>query len=290
MYWLWLLNNHLAKGRAAAHPEHHCPVDAGEFLQQFGIGVFMVVGIYVAQLHLVVALLGYAVLYGHHCIHLLGCFLLGIADEGEELLAVGLVCFAHRLCLIVVVEIVVGDTKSKSSLGDAHHVLSGVAEIGSHTPREHHCVFSAAVELSRQTEILRTVLHVAQTLQGRFQWFVTLAVEPHAVHHEVVESAYLVTQCAGFLWFVGKLQYQLVNLKLVLVVEVHKRSVCHMFRVERMVLQPCSCGILYEIRSWFHSQVHVFLVVAFQVWLRAGCCRSGNKSQHNHLQCFHLLF
>lgn len=72
----------------------------------------MVVGIDVAQLHLVVAHLGDTCLNGDHGLHLLLCRGFVGSGEHEELLEILLVSFKHALVLSVIGDIIVALAES----------------------------------------------------------------------------------------------------------------------------------------------------------------------------------
>ena len=284
MYRLGLPEVYLIEYGEAAYPEYCWPVNAWVLLDELCVGKFMIVGVDVAALHLVVAYLGNAVLDFHDGLHLL-CSRLGvIADKLEELGHVGLVGSDNGLRLRVLIEIIFRCAQSQSGLRYGYDVVAGVPLVCSHTPCVHHGRFTLAVELCRNALVFLAVLDGFNLLQVCLYWVEAFLVEPHAVHHEVVERANLVAQGAALLGRIGKLEYQLLYLQLVLVVEVREGTVGDMLVVKRMTFQPCSCRVLNEVGTRLYAGVHVGLVKTFKV-LCAGGEVPYRKCQHRK-HCF----
>ena len=154
----------------------------------------MIVGVYVAQFHVVVACLCYACLDGEEHIGLLLSRLFVVAYELEQGLDVFLVGVAHLNGLLVVVQIVVALAQTYSALRYSYDVLRRIALVGSHAYAEHHCAHALIVELSHDELILFLVLYRLNFRKHRFQRCGSLTVQTDAVHHQVVEVAYLLSE------------------------------------------------------------------------------------------------
>ena len=162
-----LLHHKFFEGRKSRHPEHGWPIYSWEVAHQFVIGHLVVVGVDIAQLHLVVTGSGNAFLYGIHLLHAIGGCGLVVAQCLEQTFAIGFIRLAHRLSLRVVVEVVVAVAQSESCLRNAHDVVVSIAEVGTCAPGIHHRVLAATVNLGRDALIFLAVLDGTNALNVR---------------------------------------------------------------------------------------------------------------------------
>ena len=241
----------------ALSQEEVAPVDAREVLHESVVCHLVVVGLHVAQLYLALACLGDACLDAYCGVGLALSSSLVVAGENEHLLEVFGVSLAHSNHLSVVREVVVALAESESALTKTHEVVGSVLHVGTYADSEHEAVETACVELCCDELILAAVVHVVNLLQNRLQRFCTLAVAAHAVHSEVVERTYLLSECALGLRFRRVLLDESKDALLVHLVEVGERSVASVFCIKRVGLAPATDSILIEVLSGLHCRVHV---------------------------------
>ena len=124
------------------------------------------------------------------------------------------------------------------------------------------------------------VLYGSHLSQIRLQRRSTLTVQAHAIHHEVVDAAYLLSERTFLLRFCCKLVDELLNALLVLLLKVYERSVHRMFCIERMTLHPSSSCIAVKIVAGLYREVHVGLVDArSECLLRESRCGGKRERQ-----------
>ena len=244
---LGLTNVYQTEGGESRSKEHVAPVDAREVGHQLVVRHLMIVLVHIPQFHHTVAGLGDARLDGHHGLHLLLGRCRVVAHEHEEVLQIGLVGLSHACRLRIVVQIVVAQPQSESALTDAHDVHLRIAHVGTHADAVHHRLLTHTVDLSRHQLVLLAVLDGGDAVECRLQRCPALTVQAHAVHHQVVERAYLLSQRALLLRRVGKLQDQVLDTLLVLVIQIGEGTVVGMLVVQRMRAHPSACGILVEV-------------------------------------------
>ena len=196
---------HQVEGGESGGEEHVAPVDTGEVGHELVIGHLVVVLVDITQLNHAIAGLCDAVLDGHHGLHLLlGCGRV-VAHEHEEVLQIGLVGLTHTGGLRILVQIVVAQSQSESALADANDVHFGIALVSSHADAKHHRIFTETVYLGCHKLIFLAVLDGGDAVECGLQWCPSLTVQAHAVHHQVIERADLLSERAFLLWGVGKL-------------------------------------------------------------------------------------
>ena len=174
--------------------EDVAPVDAGEVVDKLVVGHLVVVGIDVAQLHLVVTHLGDPCLDGEHSLHLLLSRGFVGTGEHEELLEILFVSLEHALVLCIIGDIIVALAESQSALADAYEVPLGIFLVGADPDAEHHRTLTVTVELGAHELILLAVLDGGNLVERRLDRRPALAVEARGVHHEVVERADLLPE------------------------------------------------------------------------------------------------
>ena len=281
-----LAHVHGVDGGESAGQQHIAPVDSRIVGHQLEIAHLVVVGVDVAQLHVVVAGLGNAGLDGEHGLHLLLCRGLVVAREHEELLQIVLVGLEHALVLCVVGEVVVAGSKSESGLSQRHEVPVGIAHVASGSQAEHHGSLAVAVELGAHDLVFLAVFDGLDAVEVGLDGCPSLAVEAHAVHHQVVERANLLSERAFRLWRGGILHDDVLDALLVLFVEVSKGSVVGVFGIEGVGLEPSSCRIMVKVVARSDRGVQVGWVDSRSLRLCKPC--RGHKSHccENKL-CFH---
>ena len=225
LHRLRLSEIHLIERRESLCEENVAPVYSRIVGDERGVAHLVIVGVDVAQLHLVVAGFRYACLYGEEHISFLLSRLRIVTGKAEERGDVFLVCLAHLNGLLVVVEIVVAVAQTYAALRYSHDVLRGVALVGSHTDAEHHGSHALAVEPCRDELILFLVLYSPYLLEHRHKRSRSITVEPHAVHQHVVQVAYLLSERTFGLAGGRVLLYQSADALLVLFLKVDESTV-----------------------------------------------------------------
>ena len=253
--------------RESAQQEHISPIDARIIHHQLRVGYLVVVRIDITQLHSALTGLGDTRLNGHHGFHLLLGHSLIIAYELIEVGQIGLVSLTDTDGLLVIVQIIVLRTQSESALTNTYKVHRGITHVRAYAHAKHQRILTLAVELGTDQLILVTILDGSDGLKGGLQRCPTLTVQAHAVHHQLVERADLLTQCTLLLRCVGILQDQFLDMLLVLLIQVHKCTVVGMLRIQGMCFHPSSGCILIEIFTWTHRGVEVLLEI-----LPHDCC------------------
>ena len=147
----------------------------------------MIILVDVTKLHLAVACLGNTSLNGHHSLHLLLSSSLVVAYHLEELLYVCLVSLTDLLGLVVVIEIIVAHSQSKTTLSHFHQIIGSITKVGTHTDAIHHGTLATEVKLSSNQLILSAVLDGSDAVESRLDRCPALLVQSNAVHAEVVE-------------------------------------------------------------------------------------------------------
>ncbi len=191
---LGLTDINVVESGEAGGEEDVAPVDTGEVVDKLVVGHLVIVGIDVAQFHLVVAHLSDTGLNGEHSLHLLLSRCLVSACEHKEFLQILLVSLEHTLVLRIVRDVVVALTKSESTLADTYEVPFSIFLVGADTDVEHRRTLTVAVELGAHELILLAVLDGGNLVECRLNRSPALAVEAHGVHHEVVERTDLLSQ------------------------------------------------------------------------------------------------
>ena len=233
----------------------------------------MVVGTYVTKLHLIVADLGNACFDGQHGLHFFLGRCLVAARHDEQLLQIILVGSKHALVLRVVRQVVIAGAQTQSALPQTDNIPVGIAQVGIYPYAEHHRALAVAVELGCHKLILFLVLNVGNALERGLDGCPSLAVQTHAVHHQIVERTYLLLQRALLLPASGILQNDVLNALLAQFIQVGKGPVVRVFAVEGMAFQPSARGKMVEIVARPNAAVEVLQVNARRKVLaeHAGC-------------------
>ena len=274
-------------GRHAAGQHHVAPVDAGELVDELGIAHLMIVAVDIAELHLVVAGLGDLSLDVEHFLHLaLGRSLI-VAHELEEMGQIGLVGLKHLFLVRVVGCVVVARAESESALPDGNEVPCGIALVSVHADAIHHRALAVAVERSRDDLILTCVLDGSDTVECRLQRSPSLAVETHAVHHQIVERSDLLSERALLLRLIGILQDEFLDTLLIEFLKVDESTVLGMLCVQRMALEPTTGGVVVEVVTGTHRGIEVAAVDTRRGSLGESACAGESQTQQYDL-FFHV--
>ena len=261
------------------------PVDALEVVEQLvpGHDVDALVG--VARFYLVELGDANLVLDGPLGLHHALGFLIAMAHHLQEVLVEFLDGAYHHLLLLAGV-VVVFFRERGSAMSGAHHILIGVERIHRQINAEWSRAKSLGVEVIHHLEHLVVGLDRTHLLEVGQNGLITHLVAAHGVHVQAIQAANLLAIGALRQLLAGILHDEVVDAVVVLFIEVHEGAVLGVLLVERVSFEPSAHGILPEVVTRFHTQVHIGLVHMLLGLCRAcHACKCEGSGENQFFHC-----